>query len=487
MYLYILIANKPKMKYFKLALIGIFLFPICAFTQSVKIQSSTNIVFSSGVKLVLSDNMDFENAGSFHHGNGEVIFSGNLNQKITGTSTTTFYDLNINKSTGNLIAEADFNVNNELKMTNGQLDLQNATIDLGTSGNILNETETNRIKVGDINANTGTIKATRTINNVTDYNPGNLGVLISTTNNLGDITIVRGHQTQQGEGAYAGNFSVARYYEVPNVGQLDANTQVKLHYWDAELNGHNEANLEIYQWVQEGAAPPWWTPLVGNVNTANQLVSPTSTPYSDYFEDPNWYPFSFTELFTLGSSDIPLPIELSRFEGYCQGEYVQLNWETASEQNNETFLIQRSIDGKTFNTIGAIDGAGNSNQPIAYEFYDTKPLPKAYYRLKQNDYNGDFEYSNIINLSCGNVPNPEFKVYPNPFYSELNIMLIDLPAENAILELYSMEGKQIMQESLVLTNNNVHKVLQLDNLTPAMYVIRVISGDFTKSYRIEKQ
>jgi len=372
-------------------------------------------------------------------------------------------------------------------MTNGQLDLQNATVDLGTSGSIVNETETNRIKVGNITTNTGTIQATRTINIGIDFDPGNLGVLISTDVNMGSITVVRGHQVQQGSGSFSGNYSVARYYEVPNIGELNANDQVKMHYWDAELNGHTDANLEVYQWVEEGSTSAWWTPLLGSVNAGTQLVSPSGTPYSAYFGPPNWYPFNFSELFTLGSMDTPLPVELITFDGACHGEFVILEWETASEQNNEMFIVERSIDGEAFDAIGTVDGAGDSNQPLAYEFYDTKPLSKAYYRLKQMDFNGAFEYSNIINLACHDVPNPMFMVYPNPFKSELHVVVTDLPEDSFMLELYTIEGKQIIQEKLFAPSEGLHKILQLGNLVPAMYVIRVISGDFVKSYQVEKQ
>ena len=277
------------MRHYNLLVIALFLgYTVGA--QGVKIQSSTNFVVTNSAKIILSGNADFTNNGTFTHGNGEVVFTGNVDQNLSGSSTTDFYDLDINKSAGELNAATDFNVAHELQMTSGQLDLQNSTVDLGTTGNIVSETETNRIKVGDIVNNTGTIRATRTINNVTDYNPANLGVLISTDVNMGSITVVRGHQTLPGSGSFSGNYSVARYYEVPNIGQLDANDQVKMHYWQAELNGHTETSLEMYQWVEEGATSSWWTPLTGSVNTGSLLVSPSGTPYSSYFDPPNWYP-----------------------------------------------------------------------------------------------------------------------------------------------------------------------------------------------------
>ncbi len=472
---------------FKYIFFLIVFLPFAVMGQGLKVHSGINLVVSNSTKIVLSENSDFSNDGTFTPGNGEVIFSGNVDQEIKGSSTSNFYDLDINKSAGELDASADFNVSHELQMTSGQLDLQNANVDLGTTGSIVNETETNRIKVGNITTNTGTIQATRTINSVTDYNPANLGVLISTDVNMGSITVVRGHKVQQGSGSFSGNYSVARYYEVPNIGELDANDQVKMHYWQAELNGHTEGNLVLYQWVEEGASSSWWTPLTGSVNTGSLLVSPAASPYSTYFDPPNWYPFNYTELFTLGSKDIPLPVELVMFDGACHGDFVTLEWETASESNNDVFLIERSLDGESFETIGSLDGAGDSNQALAYVYYDTKPEPNAYYRLKQVDFDGAYTYTDMINIACSDVADPMFMVYPNPFKSELHVVVSDLPEEAFTLELFTMEGKLIQQEEHYAPAEGFHKILHLDDLAPAMYMIRVVSGDFVKSYKVDKQ
>ncbi|MEA3447400.1 MAG: hypothetical protein U9Q98_02970 [Bacteroidota bacterium] len=79
-------------------------------------------------------------------------------------------------------------------MTTGELDLQNSTANLGTTGSITGETETTRIKVGDISSNTGTIRATCTLNGgESAYNPASIGVKITNNQSLGDITVVRGH------------------------------------------------------------------------------------------------------------------------------------------------------------------------------------------------------------------------------------------------------------------------------------------------------
>src|SRR6056297_1246505 len=204
--------------------------------------------------IKLTGNWTNNVASSFLNGPGEVVFNGSSgNQQIEGTQTTRFYDLTID-NIHDLVLEQDMFVDNTINLTNGDLDLKNSVADLGTMGTIANESESTRIKVGDIINNTGTIQATRTINNITDENPANLGVLISNNTNLGNITIVRGHQLQSGTGTFSGNTSIARYIELRNASnelidfEGNAANVISLNYWDAELNGQDEAALTQYQW-----------------------------------------------------------------------------------------------------------------------------------------------------------------------------------------------------------------------------------------------
>lgn len=84
----------------------------------------------------------------------------------------------------------------------------------------------------------------------------------------------------------------------------------------------------------------------------------------------------------------PLPIELISFEGVRDGDKVRLNWSTATETNNDYFLVERSEDGIHFNSIGKVNGAGNSLSMKNYYLYDSNPFESInYYRLKQTDFN----------------------------------------------------------------------------------------------------
>lgn len=95
-----------------------------------------------------------------------------------------------------------------------------------------------------------------------------------------------------------------------------------------------------------------------------------------------------------------LPIELLSFDGISKESYNTLNWITASESNNDYFTLEKTNDGKTFNIVGTVNGAGNSNTKINYSFDDTNVNGEiSYYRLKQTDFDGNYKYSDIISIN----------------------------------------------------------------------------------------
>lgn len=102
----------------------------------------------------------------------------------------------------------------------------------------------------------------------------------------------------------------------------------------------------------------------------------------------------------LGASPIDLsalPVELTKFSVIDNGDFNQVIWQTSSEVNNDYFEVQKSYDGGNFSMIEVVQGAGNSIEIIDYNYFDySKSSGDAYYRLKQVDFNGDFEYSNIV-------------------------------------------------------------------------------------------
>ncbi len=116
-------------------------------------------------------------------------------------------------------------------------------------------------------------------------------------------------------------------------------------------------------------------------------------------DDEEWY---FDDvLVTDAICSVVLPIELLSFEGYHQSD-VDLNileWTTASENNNKEFEVQSSYDGQNWIVVGSIEGAGNSTTLLSYQFSHFSDSKITYYRLKQVDYDGKWEFSNIISVS----------------------------------------------------------------------------------------
>lgn len=100
---------------------------------------------------------------------------------------------------------------------------------------------------------------------------------------------------------------------------------------------------------------------------------------------------------SLGSS--PLPVELLQFNANKSDEAIVLNWATASELNNNYFDIEKSLNGIDFYTIGRVGGAGTSTEIKTYSYTNRNIAPINYYRLKQVDFDGEFEYSKTVKVA----------------------------------------------------------------------------------------
>jgi hypothetical protein len=182
------------------------------------------------------------------------------------------------------------------------------------------------------------------------------------------------------------------------------------------------------------------------------------------------------EIFITRIGNFPIPVELVSFNAFVGSGVVNLNWKTATELNNRGFEIERSEDKINFTSIGFIEGVGTTTDPVEYSFIDNAPLNGTnYYRLKQIDYNGQIEYSNIIEVDFG-IP-VSFIVsdnYPNPFNPVTNIR-IDLPVEsNVTIKFYNSVGEVVKTiNSNGLTSGST--VFQIDgsNLASGIYYYSV--------------
>jgi Secretion system C-terminal sorting domain len=117
----------------------------------------------------------------------------------------------------------------------------------------------------------------------------------------------------------------------------------------------------------------------------------------------------------------PLPIELLNFQAKNTEVGALLTWQTASEKDNKGFNVQRSSDSKNFENLGFVKGFGTTLQSQNYSYMDNKPLNStAYYRLKQEDFDGKMDYSSIISIQ-GKASSSKLKIYPTITKGELTI------------------------------------------------------------------
>ncbi len=104
----------------------------------------------------------------------------------------------------------------------------------------------------------------------------------------------------------------------------------------------------------------------------------------------------------LSNLDAPLPVELLYFSAKLKEKTVLLNWSTASEINNAYFEVQRSRNNEVFETIDIVNGAGNSTSVNSYTAADESPYEGvSYYRLRQVDYDGKFDFSQVVPVEVG--------------------------------------------------------------------------------------
>jgi hypothetical protein len=187
-------------------------------------------------------------------------------------------------------------------------------------------------------------------------------------------------------------------------------------------------------------------------------------------------------------TSIVLPVELLYFRADTNSSHgVDLIWATASESNNDCFIIERSKTGSSFNHILQIKGAGNSSEQLTYKATDPSPFQGvSYYRLRQVDFNGQptlFEPV-LVNLE----PKIRFSVFPSPSHgNDLCVSLGgDIANKEMLVSMYDMEGKLIYSKTINAgPNNELISPLNLtDNLPPGIYVVIASSENYLDKQRI---
>ncbi len=186
-----------------------------------------------------------------------------------------------------------------------------------------------------------------------------------------------------------------------------------------------------------------------------------------------------------GSSSAVLPIELAFFQADLFNSSTKLTWQTASELNNSHFSIEKSQDGFNFREVGIVNGNGTTNETHDYEFVDKTPFSGTnYYRLKQFDFDGRFEYSKVVSVDFGREGG--VRLYPTIASTELYLQLDKKAAnESGIIHVFNQNGMLVKSQNFEAESLNL--TIPVYGLPNGHYFIRLETADFASILRFIKQ
>lgn len=175
-----------------------------------------------------------------------------------------------------------------------------------------------------------------------------------------------------------------------------------------------------------------------------------------------------------------LPVELIDFSVKKTEKGNQLDWKTGIEINNEGFEIQKSSDASSWTSIDFVRGSGSSNEGQSYQFTEENPNNgKSYYRLKQLDFDGKFEFSDIVSVNWSDKIDT-FEAFPNPIHNVLNLDFSN-PAEIENISIHNANG------SVIWSAKNAVEQISTETFPSGIYSLLIKTNTTTTVLKIVKQ
>lgn len=427
-----------------------------------------------------------------------VVFNRDGDQQLRATSDSdnNYYNVHINTTAaGNDVTLAgNITIDNQLTLTMGDLFLannrltlaDNATVSGGSADSFISLNGSgvlrkeysavggsNAFPIGDNNdfspiisftVNSATLGSNPYVEfDVTDANHPNRNT--DNTGSGGD---------DEGKTATA---YISRYWSINASDMSDPSYTFTAQYIDDDVTG-TEANMigALYRQPVGESFFDWHE--TGTVNPTNNQVTVT--------EADNW-----GDVYAMDNDEDRLPVDLVYFNVAKDGNLVRLEWQTASEENNDYFLVERSQNGVDFHSILSVDGKGNTSGLVNYEANDVQPLNgTSYYRLKQTDFNGQFAYSAIKRVDFGHEELAfEFSLSPNPISAggrlKINGSLGQQIHNGAHLYIYSRNGSCVYQQALLSEWSEGQLEVELPaSLHAGIYIVSIVSGQKRASSKL---
>jgi hypothetical protein len=243
--------------------------------------------------------------------------------------------------------------------------------------------------------------------------------------------------------------------------------------WDPTMNVTVANDIVVAHY--NSSTSQWENIMGGNVATG---TASNGTALSDYTSD--FSPFGFGS----SSGSNALPIELLSFTGTESYGEVTLNWEVASQVNNDMFQIHKSIDAKQWEFVGAVRGNGNTNAEFSYYLIDNKPYTgRSYYRLKQIDYDGKEETFKPITINIESTV--EINLSPNPAEGAISFRSNEMLYGITTITIVNAIGK-IMYEETFDNKFNTLKI-DLEDYAKGFYLLNLKNNQKNETLRFIKK
>ncbi len=232
----------------------------------------------------------------------------------------------------------------------------------------------------------------------------------------------------------------------------------------------------------------WWVYGFTNLyETANKGenwndITPPLPLFSKFYAPYNWFGYGVGGIgYIINYFDSTyVPVELISFNAELVSSGVELIWVTATELNNHGFEVQKSYDMQTWVSINFVEGRGSTTEYIEYSFIDAEIVgDEVFYRLKQVDFDGSFEYSRTIEVSLENFPIicDLHQNYPNPF-NATTVIKYSLPEKSFVnISLYNINGEKVSELVNEQKEKGIYNIrFNRDNLATGVFLYRMVTS-----------
>jgi dienelactone hydrolase len=186
------------------------------------------------------------------------------------------------------------------------------------------------------------------------------------------------------------------------------------------------------------------------------------------------------------SAQAPLPVTLTAYKAFqSESGAVTITWTTASEINNQEFILERSGNGTDFEKLAAMPAAG---QAETYTYTDNNPLPGAnFYRLLQVDADGSRTYFPVLSVKVDRSNRPALVLYPNPVTNDALLELVHNGSGPVLFSVFNAGGMLVQQWTVQAPNSLWRQPVRFSKLSPGSYVLQARGGSFRYTVSFIKQ